>query len=87
VFTGKRGSRLSQSLPTWYWAPVRARAGLGDEVVPHMLRHFAGHHFYVRLGVSDHDTAAQLGHADGGKLIAISSHVVPIAPIDAGRTP
>jgi len=69
VFTGKRGGRLSQSLLTWYWAPVRARAGLGDEVVPHMLRHFAGHHFYVRLGVSDHDTAAQLGHADGGRLI------------------
>jgi integrase len=69
VFTGKRGGRLSQSLLTWYWTPVRARAGLGVEVVPHLLRHFAGHHFYVRLGVSDHDTAAQLGHADGGKLI------------------
>jgi integrase len=70
VFSGKRGGTLSQSLLTWYWAPVRARAlPQRPEVTPYYLRHAAAHYLHVTLGLPDRDVAAQLGHTDGGKLI------------------
>jgi integrase len=66
VFTGKRGGRLSQSLLTWYWQPVAARAR--RKITPYELRHFGAHYLYVTLGLPARVVAAQLGH-DGPKLI------------------
>lgn len=66
VFTGKRGGLLSQSLLTWYWQPIAARARRA--IQPYELRHFAAHHLYVTMGLPARVVAAQLGH-DGPKLI------------------
>jgi integrase len=67
VFIGKQGKRLSQSLLTWYWAPIAAR--FGRKITPYELRHFAGHYLHVKLGLPDRVVAVQLGHTDGGKLV------------------
>lgn len=66
VFSGKRGGRLSQSLLTWYWQPVLARAE--RRITPYELRHFAAHYLYVTLGLPARVVAVQLGH-DGPKLV------------------
>jgi hypothetical protein len=33
------------------------------------LRHFCGHHLYVRMGLPARVVAVQLGHNDGGRLV------------------
>lgn len=66
IFTGKRDGRLSQSLMTWYWAPIVAR--FDRKVDPYELRHFAAHYLYVTRGFKSRLVAAQLGH-DGPELI------------------
>ena len=64
VFKGKRGGRLSQTMLTWYWAPVTA--AFERKVQPYELRHFAAHYLYVQMGLKDYVVAEQLGHQDGG---------------------
>ena len=40
----------------------------------HSLRHTAGHHFYVTLGFSDEEAAAQLGHGDAALIRGLYGH-------------
>ena len=62
VFPAKRGGRLSEpSLSSHYWPPVRAL--FGRPVHLHELRHFCGHHLYVRMDLASRVVATQLGHS------------------------
>lgn len=67
VFLSKTGKRMSQSILGYYWRGIEA--AFGRRVTPHELKHFAGHHLYVTMGLPDRVVAVQLGHRDGGKLV------------------
>jgi integrase len=69
VFRGIRGQRLSRSACFRYFDRVRDEAGLADLDL-YDLRHFCGHHMYVRMGLPARVVAAQLGHNDGGSLVS-----------------
>jgi integrase len=68
VFRGVRGQRLSRSACFRYFDRVREKAGLGG-VDLYDLRHFCGHHLYVRMALPARVVATQLGHNDGGRLV------------------
>jgi len=90
IFQAKRGGNLTQSTLTYYWQAISAVFGPVD---PHELRHFAGHHLYVTMGLPSRVVATQLGntprmiedlygHGDVGALEeidrAIGANVVPL---------
>jgi integrase len=90
VFRGKRGGNLTASTIAYYWQAITAVFGPVD---PHELRHFAGHHLYVTMGLPSRVVGAQLGdtprmiedlygHGDVGALEeidrAIGDNVVPL---------
>jgi integrase len=56
VFRAKRGGDLTASTIAYYWQAISAV--FGD---PHELRHFAGHHLYVTMGLPARVVGAQLG--------------------------
>lgn len=65
------------------WNPVRhaflqtLSAERKREIVDldwHSLRHACGHHFYVELGFTAEETAAQLGHADASLIHQLYGH-------------
>lgn len=60
VFRAKRGGNMTHSTLVYYWQAIAAVFGPVD---PHELRHFAGHHLYVTMGLPSRVVAAQLGHA------------------------
>lgn len=79
VFPAKKGGMLSTShmsnprinadgTSQGYWRRIREAHGR-PELHFHELRHFAGHFFYITLGCTDAETAYQLGHRDGGRLV------------------
>lgn len=62
VFPARRGGRLSTSnFVGTYWPSVCA--AFGRKVHFHELRHFCGHHLYVRMDLPSRVVAAQLGHS------------------------
>lgn len=67
VFTGVRGNMQRSNPLRKRFNRVCVEAGL--ELVFHELRHFCGHHLYVRLGLPARVVAVQLGHTDGGSLV------------------
>ena len=88
---------MTASTLAYYWQGISAVFGPVD---PHELRHFAGHHLYVTLGLPARVVAVQLGHAsprlveelyghgDVGALKeidrAIGVNVVPLREASAG---
>lgn len=72
VFPAKRGGQLSQGSLTFYWQSIAA--SFGDDVTPHELRHFCGHHLYVRERMEARIVAAQLGHANGRLVEDLYGH-------------
>ncbi|HEY6653226.1 MAG TPA: tyrosine-type recombinase/integrase [Solirubrobacterales bacterium] len=58
IFRAKRGSDLTASTLAYYWQAISAVFGPVD---PHELRHFAGHHLYVTMGLPSRVVGAQLG--------------------------
>ncbi len=66
IYHAKRGGNMSHSTLAYYWSAISAVYG---HVEPHELKHFAGHHLYVTVGLPDRVVAVQLGHNDGGKLV------------------
>jgi integrase len=48
IFRAKRGGDLTASTIAYYWQAITAVFGPVD---PHELRHFAGHHLYVTMGL------------------------------------
>jgi integrase len=83
VFTSKLGKQLTVTNHYALWNPVRhtfwAKLSQAerDELVDldwHSLRHSCGHHFYVTLGFSDEETAAQLGHSDAALVRNLYGH-------------
>jgi integrase len=68
VFRGVRGQRLTRSACFRYFDRVRDEARLPDVDV-YDLRHYAGHHMYVAMGLPARVVATQLGHNDGGRLV------------------
>jgi integrase len=68
VFRGIRGQRLSKARVADYWRAVRKDYGRTDLDL-YDMRHFAGHHMYVRMGLPARVVAVQLGHRDGGRLV------------------
>lgn len=68
VFTGQSGEMLRPRSLLTYFEKTRVEAGMPN-VVPHELRHFCGHHFFVRLNQPARVVAEQLGHRDGGRLV------------------
>lgn len=62
VFPAKRGGRLSgPAVSSHYLPPVCAV--FGRKVTLHELRHFCGHHLYVRMDLPARVVATQLGHS------------------------
>lgn len=61
IFTSKTGKLLSHPLLSWYWPKIESE--FGRDVDPYELRHFGGHHFYVRLDYQSRVVAAQMGNS------------------------
>jgi integrase len=83
VFPAKRGRRLSQTAVSGhYWPPITAK--FGRYVSPYELRHFCGHHLYVRLDLPSRVVATQLGHSTPRKVETLYGHfrVGALAEID-----
>lgn len=72
VFPAKRGGQMSQTVLTYYWQKIIA--AYGSDVTPHELRHFCGHHLYVRERMEARIVAAQLGHANGRLVEDLYGH-------------
>lgn len=72
VFPAKRGGQLAQGSLTFYWQSIAA--AYGEDVTPHELRHFCGHHLYVRERMEARIVAAQLGHANGRLVEDLYGH-------------
>jgi integrase len=68
VFTTRRGRQFSKSQFNLYWNPVRAAFGK-PRMHFYELRHFGATHM-LELGLTPSDVAHQLGHTDGGRLVA-----------------
>lgn len=68
VFHAPRGNPLVQGSHHFAWREVRAAAGL-KEMRWHWWRHFCATQL-LELGMSHFDVATQLGHTDGGLLVA-----------------
>jgi integrase len=84
IFTTPMGKRLNHRNHYYFWKPVRAaflatlsaerieqlRGNNPDQTALHWhdLRHYTGS-WLVDRGVSSRDTAEQLGHIDGGRLV------------------
>jgi integrase len=68
VFTTKTGRQFSKSQFNLYWSPVRAAFGR-PRMHFYELRHFGATHM-LELGLTPSDVAHQLGHTDGGRLVA-----------------
>lgn len=90
IFRAKRGGNFTASTLAYYWQAISAVFGPVD---PNELRHFAGHHLYVTMGLPSRVVGAQLGdtprqieelygHGDVGALEeidrAIGDNVVPL---------
>lgn len=61
IFTGKRGGRMTQPALSNNWPKIEAK--FGRDVDPYELRHFGGHHFYVRMDLASRVVAAQMGNS------------------------
>lgn len=69
IFTTPNGRRFSKSTWHYHWNPVRIAADRPD-MDWHELRHWCATHLVTTLGLSFPDAAEQLGHTDGGALLA-----------------
>jgi len=69
IFTTPNGKRFSKSTWHYHWNPVRIAAGKPD-MDWHELRHWCATYLVTALGLSFPDAAEQLGHTDGGALLA-----------------
>lgn len=69
IFTTPNGKRFSKSTWHYHWNPVRIAAGKPN-MDWHELRHWCATHLVTDLGLSFPDAAEQLGHTDGGALLA-----------------
>jgi integrase len=77
IFRAKKGGPLSyRNLAVSLWPRVQALFGEfnGANVDFHELRHFAGHHMYVRLGLLARVVATQLGHKNPGLVESLYGH-------------
>lgn len=70
VFTTLRGTHYTPSSRTHHWNRVRAGAGLGDVTLYMATRHYFGWYATNVLELPPDIVARQLGHKDGGKLVA-----------------
>lgn len=69
IFTTPNGRRFSKSTWHYHWNPVRIAANKPD-MDWHELRHWCATYLVTALGLSFPDAAEQLGHTDGGALLA-----------------
>lgn len=70
VFSTLRGTHYTPSSRTHHWNRVRAAAGLGDTTLYLSTRHYFGWYATNVLELPPDVVAQQLGHKDGGKLVA-----------------
>lgn len=70
VFTTLRGTHYTPSSRTHHWNRVRAAAGLGHTTLYLATRHYFGWYATNVLELPPDVVAQQLGHKDGGKLVA-----------------
>lgn len=70
VFTTLRGTHYTPSSRLHHWNRVRAAAGLGDVTLYMATRHYFGWYATNVLDLPPHVIAEQLGHRDGGHLVA-----------------
>jgi integrase len=69
-FTTLRGTHYTPSSRTHHWNRVRAAAGLGHTTLYLATRHYFGWYATNVLELPPDVVAQQLGHKDGGKLVA-----------------
>jgi integrase len=70
VFTTLRGTHYTPSSRTHHWNRVRSAAGLGKTTLYLATRHYFGWYATNVLELPPDVVAQQLGHKDGGKLVA-----------------
>lgn len=70
VFTTLRGTHYTPSARSHHWNRVRAAAGLGNTSLYLATRHYFGWYATNVLELPPDVVAQQLGHKDGGKLVA-----------------
>lgn len=70
VFTTVLGSHYTPSSRTHHWNRVRAAAGLGNVTLYLATRHYFGWYLTNVLELPQEIVAHQLGHKDGGRLVA-----------------
>lgn len=70
VFPTLRGTHYTPSSRTHHWNRVRAAAGLGHTTLYMATRHYFGWYATNVLELPPDIVAQQLGHKDGGKLVA-----------------
>lgn len=70
VFSTARGTHYTDSSRTHHWNRVRAAAGLGNTSLYLATRHYFGWYATNVLELPADVVAQQLGHKDGGKLVA-----------------
>lgn len=70
VFTTMRGTHYTPTSRTHHWNRVRAAAGLGHTSLYLATRHYFGWYATNVLELPSDVVARQLGHKDGGQLVA-----------------
>ena len=69
VFPTLRGRHFTPSTRAFHWNRVRCTAGLNDQVLYVVTRHFCASWLLNIAKLPDYQVAIQLGHTDGGTLV------------------